>query len=308
MFRNIATLTANSSGQNSVANQIPPLCAPADPAPKAPNFTVPSGACDCHAHVFGPASKLVASRLYTPPAAPLADYKNMLGVTGIERAVIVQPSVYGTDNRATLQAVAQAGGAFRAVVVVDPDVTIAELEAMHAQGARGARVNALFSGRSERAALLDLGVKLAEVGWHMQMLVDVSTFEDLEGFVAGLPVPVVFDHMGHVHVSNGLDDVGFMALLRLMESGQAWVKLSGSYRITGQDQPPYTDVTPFAQAVVAANSERCVWASDWPHPHIQVPMPNDGALLDMLFDWVPNTDTRNRILVNNPARLYGFGA
>ncbi|WP_298922207.1 amidohydrolase family protein [uncultured Roseobacter sp.] len=291
-----------------MAIQSPPLCAPADPAPNASSCIVPSGACDCHAHVFALPSDLVSARLYTPPPASLADYQKMLSVLGIERAVIVQPSVYGTDNRTTLEAVAEVGDAFRAVVVVDPSVAVAELKEMHAQGARGARVNALFSGSSERAVLLEIGQKLAQVGWHMQMLVDVSSFEDLEGFVDTLAVPVVFDHIGHVQAAKGLNDPGFTALLRLMESGKVWTKLSGSYRMTGQDHPPYTDVAPFARALVAANPEQCVWASDWPHPQIPVSMPNDGALLDMLVDWVPDTATRKRILVDNPAQLYGFEA
>ena len=287
-------------------HQNAPLCAPADPAVQPSSCDVPAMACDCHAHIFGPPSQLVSSRLYTPPAASLADYTHVLAVLGIERAVIVQPSVYGTDNRTTLQAVTEMGEASRAIVVVDPSISIPELEEMHRQGARGARVNALFSGPSERAALLALGQKLARVGWHMQMLVDVSIFEDLEGFVDALAVPVVFDHMGHVDTSKGLDDPGFIALLRLMEQGKVWTKLSGSYRMTGQDHTPYTDVAPFARALVAANPEQCVWASDWPHPQIPAAMPNDGALLDMMMDWVPDTATRNRILKDNPARLYDF--
>lgn len=269
---------------------------------------MPPGACDCHAHVFSDLSRLVPGRVYTPPAASLEAYRQMLDVIGIKRAVIVQPSVYGSDNRATLDAVARAGEAFRAVVVLDDTATRRDLEMMHDQGARGTRVNALFSGDAEREDLFRLGRLLADQGWHMQMLIDVSRFADLEGFVRALPVPVVLDHMGHMPCAEGPNAPGFQALLRLLGEGRVWTKLSGSYRITAEAEPPYGDVTPFARALVAANPDQCVWASDWPHPHIPVAMPNDGDLVDMLADWVPDTATRNRILVDNPARLYGFGS
>ena len=172
----------------------------------------------------------------------------MLDVIGIERAVIVQPSVYCSDNRATLDAVARAGEAFRAVVVLDDTATRRDLEKMHDQGARGTRVNALFSGDAEREDLFRLGGLLADQGWHMQMLIDVSRFADLEGFVRALPVPVVLDHMGHMPCAEGPNAPGFQALLRLLGEGRVWTKLSGSYRITAEAEPPYGDVTPFARA------------------------------------------------------------
>lgn len=284
----------------------PEVCAPFDPNPHAGRFEVPAGACDCHAHVFTPASDLVPQRLYTPAAASLTAYQKMLSVMQVDRAVIVQPSVYGSDNRATLAAVATNRAAYRAVVVLDDQVSLSHLRQLHDHGARGARINALFSNTADQDDLIRLAGVLAEQGWHMQMLVDVSAFDALEDFVRRLPVPVVFDHMGHVPAAKGINDPGFQALLRLMSEGRVWTKLSGAYRMTDLAQPPYTDVSPFARALVAANPERCLWASDWPHPHIPVAMPNDGALLDMLMDWAPNRATRERILVTNPANLYGF--
>ncbi|MGI9393225.1 MAG: amidohydrolase family protein [Boseongicola sp.] len=284
-----------------------PPCAPADYSPHIPGFAVPVGSCDCHAHIFGTASALVKNRAYTPPEANLSAYQDMLRTTGLSRGVIVQPSVYGTDNRTTLQAVAEGGENFRAIVVVNEDVTQHELQTLHAQGARGARVNALFQSDVSLENLQMLARTLADVNWHMQMLVDVSEFANLESFVRALPIPVVFDHMGHIPASYGSEHPGFQALLRLVGEGQAWAKLLGSYRMTGQRHPPYDDVAPFAEGLVRANPDQLVWASDWPHPHIPTPMPNDGDLLDMLADWVVDTKTRNKILVDNPARLYGFG-
>ena len=284
----------------------PPICAAADLAPAPPAFKMPLGACDCHAHVFGNPSKLVANRTYTPPDASFENYHHMLETLGLTRGVIVQPSVYGTDNRTTLNAVAEGGADFRAVVVVDEMVSLGELQRLHAQGARGARVNALFQSDARLDDLQKLARTLADADWHMQILTDVSEISELERFVRSLPVPVVFDHIGHVPAHLGVEDPGFQSLLRLVGDGSAWVKLSGSYRMTTQDHPPFSDVSPFAQALIKANPDRLVWASDWPHPHIPTPMPNDGHLLDLLNAWAPDDAIRNQILVDNPAHLYGF--
>lgn len=285
-----------------------PVCAASDPSPRAPRFRLPAGACDCHAHVFGPESRYpyTRHRTYTPPDAPLSDYKNMLGTLGLERAVIVQPSVYGTDNRATLDAIKEGGENFRGIVVVDDNIDTAEMERMHEIGVRGVRVNLLFKSGIEVSDVRRLADKIAPFGWHLQMLVDVSEFSDIEETLGDLPVEVVFDHMGHLPTSVGVDHPGFQEMLRLLKRGRSWAKLSGSYRITGSNDLPYEDVTPFAKAIIAANPERVVWASDWPHPYINVPMPNDGGLLDLLDFWAPDIATRNRILVDNPAKLYDF--
>ncbi|WP_306131805.1 amidohydrolase family protein [Roseivivax marinus] len=285
-----------------------PRCAAADPAPRPARFTPPPGSCDCHAHVFGPAETYpyVHGRTYTPPDAPLAQYRKMLDTLGIDRGVIVQPSVYGTDNRATLDAVRAGGDRYRAVVVVDEEVTEAELERMHAAGARGVRVNLIFRSGIEVSDVRKLADKIAPLDWHMQLLIDVSEFADLRDTLGSLPVDTVIDHIGHMPTSRGVDHPGFRDMLALLRDGRSWVKLSGSYRITSETETPYEDVAPLARAIVEANPDRVLWATDWPHPYVNVPMPNDGALLDMLADWVPDEETRQRILVDNPARLYGF--
>ena len=269
---------------------------------------MPDGACDCHAHVFGPATlyPMVPDRLYTPPAAPLPAYERLLATLGFQRAVIVQPSVYGTDNRATLDAVAAAPDRMRAVVVVDGRVTRDRIAAYHRQGARGVRLNLLFSGQQVFAEMRTIAGMIAEFGWHVQVLLDVSALPDLPGFLSGLPVPVVFDHMGHVRPEKGIDEPGFRAMLRMMEAGTAWAKLSGAYRVSSAPEAPYDDVSLLAKAIFAANPGRVVFGTDWPHPHISVAMPNDGALLDQLADWVPDPCARRKVLVENPARLYDF--
>ncbi|WP_170423798.1 amidohydrolase family protein [Ruegeria arenilitoris] len=285
-----------------------PFCEAADPAPYAPGIALPPLACDCHAHVFGPLADwpLVPDRLYTPPDASLNSYQDLLQTLGFERGVIVQPSVYGTDNRATLCAVAEQPDSLRAVVVVDGTAQDDQLLAMHAQGARGVRANLLFSGDQAIEDVRRIAERIAPLGWHLQVLLDVSTFPDLYDFFNSLPVQTVFDHMGHFPVGKGVKEPGFQALLALMQDGKAWAKLSGAYRITEQQTPPYDDVTPIARALIAANPDQVVFGTDWPHPHIPVPMPNDGALLDQLQDWAPETQQRKAILSDNPARLYGF--
>lgn len=286
------------------------LCAAPHSEPRAPGFSTPSRACDCHVHVFGPHRDfpLVAERMYTPPPALLSDYHRMRGVLGLQRAVIVQPSVYGTANRATLEAAAAGGEDFRAVVVVDSDTPKSVLHTMHDAGARGVRINPMFSRNADLSDLKRLAHSLADMGWHLQVLVDVSQLEGLETLAEALPVALVFDHMGHVPTEKGIHDAGFQSLLRLLGQGRCWVKLSGAYRVTAHDHPPYDDVTPFAKALLQTNPEQLVWGSDWPHPRIPVPMPNDGDLMDLLDTWVPDVETRDRILVDNPARLYDFEA
>ncbi|WP_036228451.1 amidohydrolase family protein [Marinobacterium jannaschii] len=285
-----------------------PLCAAADPDVRPARFTPPANACDCHAHVFGPVDRYpyVADRTYTPPDASFEQYQQILQKLGLERGVIVQPSVLGTDNRATLDAVAAGGEQFRAVVVVNEDISAQELQAMYDAGARGVRINLLFRSNFRVDDLRRLATKLADANMHLQLLVDVSQFSELKATLGDLPVELVFDHMGHMPTTQSQAHAGFQDLLALVGDGKAWVKLSGSYRFTAETSAPYQDVTAVAQALISTNPERMVWASDWPHPHIPLTMPNDGDLLDMLALWAPDDSVRNRILVDNPSQLYGF--
>lgn len=288
-----------------------PLCASADPVPTVPTFLVPRGSCDTHAHVFGPANEYpyCANRSYTPPDAPLKAYQHLHNTLGIDRGVLIQPSVYGTDNslhRDALIELRKAGRDYCGVCVVAPDVTERELTSLESAGFCGIRMNLLFKGGIEWSDVTRLAHRIADRGWHLQVLIDISESTELLHKLNQLPVPIVIDHMGHMGCHLGLDHPGFQNLLRCLQAGNTWVKLSGSYRISQERKPPYSDVARFAQALVAANPSRCLWGSDWPHPQFKGEMPNDGYLLNLLAQWVPDTQLRQSILVDNPIELYHF--
>ncbi|MFT8244997.1 amidohydrolase family protein [Roseomonas sp. BN140053] len=289
-----------------------PLCAAPHPAPRQPGLALPPGACDCHAHICGPLAGFpyAAERIYTPPDALLPTYRALLARLGVSRGVLVQPSVYGTDNRVLLRALAEAGDAFRGVAVVEPDIPAAELEAMHRAGVRGVRVN-LVDRREGRNAvppelLRALAARIAPLGWHLELLLQVDAVPELDTLLGDLPVPLVFGHLGYVPAARGgAATAGFAALLRLLARSRCWVKLTGPYRISAEILP-YRDILPMARALADAAPERLLWGSDWPHVMVKGAMPDDGDLVDLLADWLPSAEVRERVLVTNPAALYGF--
>ncbi len=285
-----------------------PVCEGAQPVTRKPAWSLPGGAVDCHFHIFGPnaAYPLAPERSYTPPEAPLGHYEQLCATIGIERAVIVQPSPYGFDNSRTLRAMTESSIPMRAVLVLDPTVSEAQLHHYHGQGARGVRLNLLFGAGAALSSAEQLADRIRDLGWHMQFLADVSVLDDLSRLTDRLRLPLVFDHLGHVPVAKGPQDPGFQTLLALVREGRAWVKLSGAYRVTGRISPPYDDVHPFVDALLGANSSQLVWGTDWPHPSIPVPMPNDVDLVDMFGNWVVDYSLRRAVLVRNPERLYGF--
>ena len=288
-----------------------PTCAPPDFNLRKPKLALPVLSCDCHAHILGPAARYAYSpaRVYTPPDCLLPDYQHMLKTLGVERAVLVQPSVYGTDNTVMLEAIKAAGNRFRGVAVVDDDISGTELKKLHDAGVRGVRVNIVdVKDRKPGTLPLDSLRKLAQriqpLGWHMEFLLHVDEFPDLDRTYAEFPVDIVLGHLGYMRTDKGVDASGFQALLRLMKRRRCWVKLTGPYRISAAALP-YPDVTPFARALMETNAERIVWGSDWPHVMAKA-MPNDGDLADLLSDWVPDAAMQERVLDKNPARLYGF--
>jgi predicted TIM-barrel fold metal-dependent hydrolase len=270
---------------------------------------VPRGACDCHAHVFGPADRFdfIANRDYTPPERPAGDYRAMLASLGIERGVIVQPSVYGTDNSATLSAIAELGQSFRGIAVVASDVDDATLAGYDAGGIRGVRLNEFTKGGVSLAFLEAMAARLEGSGWHIQVIAKVAGDPAIIRRLGKLGVPVVIDHFGLLDPERGVGDPGFQAMLSLVRDGNAWMKLSGAY-ISSRREIPYDDMKPYADALVAAAPERLVWGSDWPHPVLGDKTVDDRALLALLEAWAPDEPTRKRILVDNPAALYGFPA
>ena len=288
-----------------------PFCMSPDPEPKPASFDMPAGACDTHFHVFpaGHEHRYVPDRSYPPPPLEITDFDHVARTLGIERAVVIQPSVYAEDNTAMLEVSAADPDRLRAVVSVTQDVTDAELEAFHAAGARGIRVNVVDSGGMTFPTIkdaLDFTARIADMGWHIEFLAHVETFDDIAGVLAASHVPVVFGHLGYTNATKGLNDAGFQRFLTAFESGKAWVKLTGPYRISTLDRFPYTDITDMAHALIATNPDRLIWGSDWPHVRHKGVMPNDGALLEQLADWGCDAPLRKKILTDNPAALYGF--
>ncbi len=289
-----------------------------------PSFTPPPGATDTHVHVFpDPAAfPYWSGRAYTPPPAEPEALLALQNALHLDRVVIVTPSVYGTDNRATLEGMRRLGPKrTRGVAVIGPDAQPAELDAMHAQGIRGVRVNLEQAGEFDPAALEKrLGGVMAQLAgrpWHLQVYSRLAVIAPLHDQLAALPVPVVFDHFAGAQAALGVEQPGFDAVLDLVRSGKAYVKICGAYRAS--TVPGWTDVAPLARALVAANPDRIVWGTDWPHPD-SAPVPgrkptdlapaqdvDDGKLFNLLAEWVPDEATRGKILVANPARLYGYG-
>lgn len=284
-----------------------PVCEPPRP-PSRPKFQAPPGATDCHFHIFGPRENypLSPGRSYDPVEASVDAYLAMAAVLGLQRMVVVQASIYGTDNSCTLDAVEQFGRArASAVAVIDDSFDTQALRELDRRGVRGVRFNAVSGNGTPLDQLETVAGRIAQFGWHIQLFAQGEQLPQLADRVLRLPVPVVIDHMGQVATGRGLDSPEFQALLRLLGSGRCWVKLSG-YRVAASG-PPYADLKAPAQALIAAAPERCVWGTDWPHPHLESrPMPDDGVLLDLLGEWAPDAEQRRRILVDNPATLYGF--
>lgn len=289
-----------------------PLCDAPNSFIYPPDFAIPVGAIDCHAHVFGPVDKYdyTPNRTYTPPDSPVGAYLHMHQQLGIEHGVLVQPSVYSTDNSLqvdTLNYLRAIGKEYKGIAVVDADVSDEALDELALSGHVGVRMNLLFKGGIEWRDVSRLAERLAKRKWHLQFLIDISAFDHFADKIRQLPVPVVIDHMGHMDCSKGIGSKAFQELLTLLSEGHIWVKLSAAYRISQLSSPPFTDAIPFARALVEANSKQCVWGSDWPHPHFNKAMPNTTDLLNELPSWVTEKSTLTDILVHNPRRLYQFG-
>ena len=290
----------------------------------AVNFDAPAGACDSHVHVFpDPAAfPFWSGRGYTPPVATADDLVALHKALHIDRVVIVTPSVYGSDNRATLDGMKQLGmQRARGVVVIDDNTSAGDLDAMAAAGVRGIRINLEQAGVVDPAAsaqrLRAVVARIGERPMHIQIYSRLSVLGPLQAELAACPVPLVFDHFAGAQAALGVAQPGFDAIVALVKSGKAYVKVSGSYRASSA-APDYAEVAPLARALVAANPERIVWGSDWPHPDSNAregrkatdlapaqPI-DDGRVLNLLAEWVPDAAVRRGILVDNPGRLYGF--
>ena len=283
------------------------LCRGPDPAPRAPRLEVPKGATETHFHLFGPASRYpyAEGREYTPPDATPEAARHLFKTLGIERAVVIQPSVYGTDNRCQLEQGEAIGIPIRAVVVTSRETPDRELARLHGIGARGMRFILAHAGGLSPSDLEFYADRMQEIDWHIQLMVRAHHLIELESRLARLRCPIVIDHVGMVRPADGLEQPAFQALLRLLRAGHCWVKITGAYRLS--DKPPhYPDLATFARALVEAQPDRILWGSDWPHVAFTGEMPNTTDLLDLLFDWIPDKALQRRILVENPVSLYGF--
>lgn len=284
-------------------------CLPPDPSTRRPDYPAPAGACDCHAHVFGPPDLFpyVEQRSFTPPDALVETYLRMLDTIGIERAVLVQGSVHGTDNRAVAKAVSSAPGRLRGVTVIGPDTPESEIRALHAQGFRGTRLSTVVKGTPGFEHLETIAGKVRALGWHI--VVHVNRADELTALAPRLIAtgcPLLIDHIARVRRDEGVASGGFQTLLQLLSRGNTWVKVSGQHRMSAQGYP-WPDIRPLVRGVVDARPDRVLWGSDWPHPNQYDDMQNDGDLLDAFAQWVPEEHLRRQILVENPAALYEFG-
>jgi 2-pyrone-4,6-dicarboxylate lactonase len=286
-------------------------CQGPDPQPRKPRFTLPPRSCDAHCHVFGPASRFpyAAERRYTPPDAPKERLADLHALLGIERAVIVQASCHGGDNRAMLDAIAASPERRRGVAIVDDGYAERDLALLNEGGVRGVRFNFVrhLGGAPDPGVFRRVLDRIRDLRWHLVLHLDAADLVELSPMLRALPVPFIIDHMGRVKAADGLRQAPFQALLALIAVETCWVKVCGAERISAAG-PPFDDALPFAQALVAAAPDRVLWGTDWPHPNIQRHMPNDGDLVDLLPRLAPDAAARHRLLVENPARLYGFTA
>lgn len=284
------------------------ICPGPVPDTRKPDLVLPAGAIDTHMHIIGSKLKyaFVEDRSYTPPEASVRDYRQMRDTIGVERCVIVTPSVYGTDNSVTLDAMAELGpGLARGVAVIDDKVPDRELEVMDAAGVRGVRFN-MHTGGTAIEQLERVVEMIAPMGWHVQLFCLAARIAELQGRLSTLKVPLMVDHAGMPDPAAGLNQPGFAALLELVRQGNTWVKLSAPERSSREDRG-YDDAVPFYRALIEAGPGRMVWGSDWPHViFFRKPVPNDGDLVDMLSKYGLDEAALKAILVDTPAAFYGF--
>ncbi|KPJ76634.1 MAG: amidohydrolase [Deltaproteobacteria bacterium SG8_13] len=276
---------------------------------QAPRLAAPPGACDTHIHFYGPpeAYPLATTATFTPPLATVEAYRQVQQRLGLQRVVVVQPSGYGFDNRCTLDAAKQLGDEARAVVVVGPAVTDGELQQLTDEGVRAVRFFMFPGGVLDWKDLDHMAGRVHEFGWHVQLQLDGRQLPDRIEQLRRLPGMLQIDHTGKFVEPVSTGDPAFRMLLNLVDGGRCWVKLAAPYETSQSGPPHYGDVGELARALVKASPERMLWASNWPHPSAQDNPPDNAMLLDLLLDWAEDDTTRKRILVDNPAQLYGFG-
>jgi predicted TIM-barrel fold metal-dependent hydrolase len=287
-------------------------CLPPDRNPRRPGLALPRGSIDTHVHVFEPGYTLSPGRGYNPPYSTLADLTRLHATLGIDRVVFTQPSVYGIDNSAILEAMTALNrdtpNRALAIVALAMDVSEKRLAALDASGARGVRLNFDNKGGMpiEIAQIPELAARIRPFGWHIEFLFPGEDIVELMPVFTALAVPMSIAHFAYQPAAAGVGAAGFRALVELARRGNTWIKISGANRVSATDLPPYDDVKPLARALIAAAPERIMWGTDWPHPNKYVANPNDGDLVDAFGDWVSDDAMRRKIMVDTPAAFYRF--
>ena len=322
LTRREVLIGAGIGGAALLAARAEDVLASASQPTTAVNFTVPAGSCDCHTHIFGDPQQFpwAPGRVYTPESASIAEMRSLHRALHTDRVVIVNPSVYGTDNSCTLDAIRQLGPRARGIAVIGEKTSEAILDEMHQGGIRGIRVNLETAGQTDpEIARQKLKAAVDRIKqrphWHVELYARLSVIEAVKDQVMASAVPISFDHFGGAQAALGAGQPGFDVLLGLVSSGKAYVKVSAPYR-SSKLTPSYSDVAPLAKALIAANPQRIIWGTDWPHP-AQIPgrkpeeitplyQIDDGHDLNLVAMWAPEPAERKQILVDNPAKLYGF--
>ena len=286
-----------------------PMIAGPDPDTRIPAYKPPKGTVDTHCHIFGPVSRYPYSegRPYTPPEAPLAALRGLDAKLGIDRAVLVNATVYGRNNEIILDAIAQGNGAYRGIGNVDDGISDRDLAALDKGGLDGCRFTFLarLGGMPDMAAFDRVVHRIAPLGWHVDLYLEASTLEAFIPMLKKLPVRYVIDHMGVVNAADGLDQPGFKLLQGLLaQDEKCWVKITGPERISAAGKP-FLDAVPFAWKLIETAPDRVLWGTDWPHPNVKV-MPNDGDLVDLIPLYAPDPAVQRKLLVANPGRLFRF--
>jgi 2-pyrone-4,6-dicarboxylate lactonase len=304
------TVWARSAhAQGGEAPKSIPTIDPPDPNPKVPDFELPPKSCDTHTHIFGPASHypFAANRPYNAPEAPLEAFRAVHQKIGVERCVIVNATVHGTDNRVVTDAIAASGGAYKGIANISDETSDKDLEALDKGGICGCRFAFLkrLGGVGDINKFNRIVHRVAEIGWHVDVYFEPGTVGEFAPILRALPTPYVIDHMGTVQAGKGLDDPAFRALIDLQASDEkCWVKITGLERASAGGRP-FHDSVPFAKRLIDNAPDRVLWGTDWPHPNVKV-MPNDGEIVDLIPLYAPDTAIQHRLLADNPARLFKF--
>jgi len=303
-----AALGAGRLAARAEEAAIPTISGP-DPNTKTPAFKPPAGSIDTHTHIFGPAAQypFAAKRPYSPPDAGLEMFRALHQKIGVERAVIVNATVHGTDNRVVTDAIAASNGNYKGIANINAAMSDAELAALGQAGIRGCRFAFLrrLGGVGDIKLFRALVDRVAAIGWHVDIYLEAGTIREFVPILKALPVTYVIDHMGTISAAKGLDDPEFKALLDLQASDdKCWIKITGPERASATGAP-FHDAVPFARRLIDNAPDRVIWGTDWPHPNVKF-MPNDGDLVDLIPLYAPDESVRHKLLVGNPERLFKF--